>query len=169
MGAKADPRETMQDLTKFSQGTERLDPPPYLTGAGHLWTSPPGVCRPTALMENTMEFYILDDDHNPIPTGYQEYVDYLKSKDGIPIVCKTQILNVEISTVFLGINHSMLHEAPVLFETVIFGGDHDQYQQRYHTWAEAEAGHKEACTMVMREAFFKQMLGLIMEETEKEE
>lgn len=27
---------------------------------------------------------------------------------------------------------------------MIFGGQHDQYQERYSTWAEAEEGHKKA-------------------------
>lgn len=34
------------------------------------------------------------------------------------------------------------------FETMIFGGEHDQYQERYSTWDEAEAGHKRAIELV---------------------
>jgi hypothetical protein len=32
---------------------------------------------------------------------------------------------------------------------MIFGGEHDQYQRRYATRAEAEAGHAEAVNMVI--------------------
>jgi hypothetical protein len=50
-----------------------------------------------------------------------------------------------VSTVFLGINHNYSNKgAPILFETMIFGGEHDGYQERYCTWEEAEEGHKRA-------------------------
>lgn len=49
---------------------------------------------------------------------------------------------VTISTVFLGINHNWGDGPPVLFETMIFGGEHDEAQWRYHTYDEAEAGHQ---------------------------
>ena len=37
---------------------------------------------------------------------------------------------------------------PLLFETMIFGGPHDGYQERYTFWDEAEAGHAKALGMV---------------------
>lgn len=49
---------------------------------------------------------------------------------------------VEVSTVFLVINHQFLDGPPMLFETMIFGGPFDQYQWRYPTWDEAQAGHR---------------------------
>ena len=48
---------------------------------------------------------------------------------------------VRVSTVFLGIDHSFGSGIPILFETMIFGGEHDQYQERYATYKEAEEGH----------------------------
>lgn len=48
---------------------------------------------------------------------------------------------VHVSTVFLRLNHGY-GETPVWFETMIFGGEHDQWQDRYTTYDEAEAGHK---------------------------
>jgi hypothetical protein len=54
-----------------------------------------------------------------------------------------------ISTVFLGMDHNfILSGPPVLFETMIFGGEHDGYQERYRTWDEAEAGHRVAVELV---------------------
>ena len=32
---------------------------------------------------------------------------------------------------------------------MIFGGEHDQYQERYSTWDEAIEGHKNACKLVV--------------------
>ena len=54
---------------------------------------------------------------------------------------------VRVSTVFLGLDHRFGGNGPpILFETMIFGGPHDQDQDRYSTWEEAEAGHAEMCT-----------------------
>src|SRR5688572_26545232 len=52
-----------------------------------------------------------------------------------------------ISTIFTGIN-SGCTEPPILFETMIFGGEHDRYQERYATWEEAEAGHQRAIELI---------------------
>ena len=55
---------------------------------------------------------------------------------------------VRVSTVFLGLNHSFLeNRLPLIFETMIFGGEHDQYQDRCSTWKQAEAMHKKACKL----------------------
>jgi len=52
---------------------------------------------------------------------------------------------VHISTVFLGIDQSFSEEgAPILFETMIFGGKNSDFQQQYETWEMAEAGHRAA-------------------------
>ncbi|KKL94572.1 hypothetical protein LCGC14_1863300, partial [marine sediment metagenome] len=56
-------------------------------------------------------------------------------------------LGVEVSTVFLGLDHSFGRGAPILFETMIFGGKQDQYQERYYTWEEAEVGHRQVCIL----------------------
>lgn len=42
--------------------------------------------------------------------------------------------DVRVSTVFLGIDHS-------LFETMIFGGERSEETHRYKTWDEARQGH----------------------------
>ena len=63
-------------------------------------------------------------------------------------VAKTAISDeVNVSTVFLGLDHSFGAGPPLLFETMIFGGEHDQYQDRYETWKQAEAGHQKAVEM----------------------
>lgn len=68
------------------------------------------------------------------------------------IVKKTTIRDIEVSTVFLGLDHSFFSDKkPILFETMIFGGEQEGYQERYSTWAEAEEGHQKACEMVVNE------------------
>lgn len=54
---------------------------------------------------------------------------------------------IEVSTVFLGINHAFGGK-PRWFETMVFGGEHDGYCERYETWDEAETGHKRIVEMV---------------------
>lgn len=49
--------------------------------------------------------------------------------------------DANVSTVFLGLNHSHGGGPPVLYETMIFGGKHDERQYRYHTREEAATGH----------------------------
>ena len=50
---------------------------------------------------------------------------------------------IEVSTVFLGLDHRYGDGPPVLFETLVFGGESDGEMMRYSTWEEAEIGHKE--------------------------
>lgn len=72
------------------------------------------------------------------------------------IVKQTHLGKVLISTVFLGLDHRFTGEGPpILFETMIFGGTHNDYQVRYTTWKAAEAGHKRAVDLVRSEKVLK--------------
>lgn len=58
------------------------------------------------------------------------------------------VRDLEVSTVWLGIDHGWGYSTdpdnyrPVLFETMVFGGDGDNYCERYHTEEEAITGHR---------------------------
>jgi hypothetical protein len=56
-------------------------------------------------------------------------------------IAKDTIGDVEVSTIFLGIDHSFGSGPPLLFETMVFGGELDDEQERYSTEAQALAGH----------------------------
>jgi len=56
--------------------------------------------------------------------------------------------DVKVSTVFLGLDHQFGDGPPLLFETMVFGGEHDQDMDRYSTWDEALDGHKQICKKV---------------------
>lgn len=56
-------------------------------------------------------------------------------------VAETVIGDVRVSTVCLGLNHNFMGGPPLWFETMIFGGKHDEYQERYSTLDEARRGH----------------------------
>lgn len=66
-------------------------------------------------------------------------------------VRRTLIGDVEISTVFLGIDHRRTRRGPpILFETMIFDatGKYDYYEDRCSTWKEATQMHQRACDVV---------------------
>jgi hypothetical protein len=58
---------------------------------------------------------------------------------------------IRVSTVWLGLDHQWGNGPPLIFETMIFGGDHDEEQWRYSTREQAEAGHRRACELAFGE------------------
>ncbi len=60
----------------------------------------------------------------------------------------TEMGRIEVSTVFLVLDHGWNGTAPVLWETMVFGGPDDMEQRRYSSREAAEAGHAEAVTCV---------------------
>lgn len=93
-----------------------------------------------------MDYYILDGD-KPVKVGLRQWAKWFESADFRRIVKQTSCVvpgedEAFVSTVFLGIDHNFFGDGPPLvFETMVFGGKHDQAQERYSTWNEAEAGH----------------------------
>lgn len=94
-------------------------------------------------------WYVLggEDGHTPIPVE-----DFLKAAKQFEKtdrhVAQTKKGDVLVSTIFLAIDHNFRGTGPpILFETMIFGGEHDDYQTRCSTWKEAEDMHKKACRL----------------------
>jgi len=90
------------------------------------------------------EYYKLNKDHVAVPCTVIEFEETLRDCDGRRVALDEGD-GVSVSTVFLGLDHSWGDGPPMLFETMIFGGEHDEDQWRYSTWGEAVAGHKVAC------------------------
>ena len=91
--------------------------------------------------------YILDEHGSPVPEpDLHKWEKWLEKSDRH--IARDEIGDVTVSTVFLGIDHSWGDGDPILFETMIFGGKHDQYQVRYSTRIEAIHGHADAVQMV---------------------
>ena len=58
--------------------------------------------------------------------------------------------SIRVSTVFLGLDHNFgFGGAPILYETMVFGGPLDGEQERYATREEALRGHAEALSRVV--------------------
>jgi len=93
--------------------------------------------------------YILSG-HTPIPENdVLKWALWMDSHDRIVKQTKP-CPGVLVSTVFTGVDYGYFPEhIPVLFETMIFGGRHDQFIERYYTWDEAKRGHH----IIVREFF----------------
>jgi hypothetical protein len=92
-----------------------------------------------------MNCYKLDTNKNIIQCSLDEY------NENDRMVDITYIGDIRISTVFLFFNHSIFDKEVQLFETMIFGGKSDGYQNRYSTWNDAIKGHKIAVDIVKLE------------------
>lgn len=91
-------------------------------------------------------FYILNGKMSVRERDIYKWGEWMEQANRI--VKQTAIQDVYISTVFLGLDHGIYEDKPILFETMIFGGEHDIKLWRYSTWEEAEAGHQRACELV---------------------
>lgn len=88
------------------------------------------------------EHFILQGK-TPIPVDHLTWANWFQTADRIIAYDKGD--GIRVSTVFLGLNHEWNPEKPpLIFETMIFGGEFDQNQWRYSTYDEAVAGHAEA-------------------------
>lgn len=98
---------------------------------------------------NPLGQYVLDEHGEPQPCAdLLTWGRWLQSAKRH--VKQDTIGDVRISTVFLGLDHGWPRGAPpVLWETMIFGGPHDGYQERYSSRAAAEAGHRRAVELVI--------------------
>ena len=78
-----------------------------------------------------------------------EAAEWLDKNPERKAVKQEHIDDVFISTVFLGLDHAWDSDIPVLWETMIFGGEHDQsYQERYTSYEDALEGHQRAIDLI---------------------
>ncbi len=96
---------------------------------------------------NDIKHWILVD-REPVVATLLEWGQWFENFDN-RIVEQTMVDDVKVSTMFLGIDHNFaLTGRPLLFETMIFGGEHDQYQIRCATYDEAKIMHTRALWLV---------------------
>lgn len=94
----------------------------------------------------SVDWYILDDNNNPVPCTDSEANDFMLNRREKKIIGRTEVNGHCVSTVFLCLDHSWMQGGrPVLFETLVFESP-DIYSEingeRYHTYDEAVAGHQ---------------------------
>jgi hypothetical protein len=90
--------------------------------------------------------YILKNK-KPVPVeSILEWGEWFEeaSRSGERIVKQEKFPNgKKVSTVFLGVDHSLGRGKPLLFETMVFNSDGEEEETaRYSTWKKAEKGHK---------------------------
>ena len=82
--------------------------------------------------------------HEPI--GFDDVLAWARAIELLPdsqrVVGKTVVGGLEVSTVFLTVDHQWrLYAQPLLFETMVFGEGGGDLVERYSTWEQAERGH----------------------------
>jgi hypothetical protein len=98
-------------------------------------------------------WYVLDDDDNPVPVAVDDLSEWARwhhenlhrRQVDFTEFCDP---NVAVSTVFMGIDMSIGLGPPRFFETMVFGGEFDLFQQRYATIAQAREGHRGVVDML---------------------
>lgn len=91
------------------------------------------------------------DGHTPVVADLMTWARWFSDVNARRVATDTLPGDVLVSTVFLGLDHNFGRGLPLLFETMILGGEHDGYSDRYTTWDEAEAGHAKALAMARSE------------------
>lgn len=100
-------------------------------------------------MSKTMHtHYILDDNGQPQPCDMLTWAAWFETADRKVALTEPQP-GVEVSTVFLGWNHRVGDKGPpLIYETMVFGGERDGYCERSSTQEEALNRHEAICKLV---------------------
>lgn len=97
------------------------------------------------------DYYILDENNKPVlepddEKSFKWRSDYLHK-----IVSRTSFPSgTRISTVFLCLDHGWESGPPVLWETMVFGGEFSNDQERYTSHDDAVKGHIEWVKKVLK-------------------
>lgn len=99
-----------------------------------------------------MRKYILVNGEPVVEPDVLKWAAWFEAAGPDVLFQRTQIGDIRVSTAFLGVDHSFSEEGPpVLWETMIFGGEHDQYCHRHDNKEEALIGHQAAVDLVNNE------------------
>lgn len=101
-------------------------------------------------------YYIIDDDTKQIrhPVNLDEYIQWCEQHcdviGGVSVrIAYSELApDVDVSTIFMTLDHSFGFGPPVLYETIVFGGPLNLYRRRYHTEEEALRGHEQTVAML---------------------
>lgn len=74
-------------------------------------------------------------------------------------VAEDEVGSIRVSTVFLGIDHQFGDGPPLLFETMVFGGELEDECERYSTWQAAERGHAAMVARVKASEHWPDVIG----------
>lgn len=96
------------------------------------------------LVRHKSPYYKLDEAGAPVPCeNILEWAAWFAQNQETRVVVKTELSSgTTVSTVFLGIDHGFHGDEPVLWETMMFGGDYDLACDRYRSRNDALVGHE---------------------------
>lgn len=97
---------------------------------------------------NWTPYYILDDAGHPRAVDVMAWCAWWERHDRT--VARTDLGDVVVSTVFLGLDHQRGIGPPILWETMVFASDGGGYTRRYATRAAAEQGHADTVDNIRR-------------------
>lgn len=94
--------------------------------------------------------YILDENHKPLaPKSIEQWSKWRKDDNNVQVALSTFSWG-RVSTIFLGKDYSSSpNQEAQLFETMVFGGEHNGKFWRYSTWEQAVIRHKEVCIWIL--------------------
>lgn len=87
------------------------------------------------------ELYILCDGQPVREPDKDIWERWFEQNGAICKIADDEIMEVRVSTSFLGVDYGRGDGPPLVFETLVFGGRSDGDTQRYATRDEALAGH----------------------------
>lgn len=91
--------------------------------------------------------YILIDKIPVVENDLIKWATWVETANNV--IAGTMIGDVHVSTVFLCLDNQLYIDGePLLFETMVFNGEHDRYQKKYSTYEAAERGHAVIVEMV---------------------
>lgn len=97
-----------------------------------------------------MDTYILNDNDEPVRCDDQtECNQFFASSARIIATTEMPRADCKVSTVFLCLDHGSDPDNPLLFETMILGGENDQYQVRCRTMQQALQQHIDTVKVAM--------------------
>ena len=88
-----------------------------------------------------MGWWKLDASGTPVPCKSMNDL-HTEGVDARRVAREKVVPGVDVSTVFLGLDHGYGDGPPILYETMVFGGTLDGEQDRYATREQALAGHE---------------------------
>jgi hypothetical protein len=93
-------------------------------------------------------YYLLNEDKTLRRVSSKDWAHWFEADRMHRQMANHVIGGVRVSTVFLGVDHGDGTGPPVVFETMIFGGPYNDYQDRYSTYEDAMKGHWHALALV---------------------
>lgn len=114
-----------------------------------------------------MNYWITDEQGDPVTNCGREYMRYFdwhekkpdssgwyikKTGVGFQLLRDTPVDGVEVSTVYLGMDHNWMGGSPVLWETMVFSAGWDgDFCERFSSQEEARRRHVEVCRLIASE------------------